>query len=304
MVQSISETCTDLDEGAVLGHVGDLAHDLGAGRVALGQAVPRILAQLLQAQGNAAGLAVELQDLGLELLADAQHVAGMLDAPPSDVGDVQQAVDAAQIDEGAVIGDVLDHAVDDGPLVEGLQQSFALLAQRLFQNGAARNNDVVALLVELDDFELDLFALVGGGVLDGAHVDQRPGQEGADAVDHDGHAALDLAGDDAMQNLVLGHRDFQHAPIGGALGFFAGQDGLAVAVLDVLDHDRGHVADLHLKLAFGVEEFLAVDEGFALQAGIDRHALVVDGDDFRGDQLAFLHFLRIFVFGVKARKAF
>ena len=37
---------------------------------------------------------------------------GWRDAAPGDVGDMQQAVDAAQIHEGAVIGDVLDHAFD------------------------------------------------------------------------------------------------------------------------------------------------------------------------------------------------
>jgi hypothetical protein len=36
----------------------------------------------------------------------------MLDALPGHVGDVQQAVDAAQIHEGAVVGEVLDHALD------------------------------------------------------------------------------------------------------------------------------------------------------------------------------------------------
>ena len=35
----------------------------------------------------------------------------MVDAAPAHVGDVQQAVDAAQVDERAELGDVLDHAL-------------------------------------------------------------------------------------------------------------------------------------------------------------------------------------------------
>jgi hypothetical protein len=34
----------------------------------------------------------------------------MLDPAPGHVGDVQQAVDAAEVDERAEVGDVLDHA--------------------------------------------------------------------------------------------------------------------------------------------------------------------------------------------------
>jgi hypothetical protein len=36
---------------------------------------------------------------------------------------VQQAIDAAEVDEGAVIGDVLDHALDDAAFLEGGEQA-------------------------------------------------------------------------------------------------------------------------------------------------------------------------------------
>ena len=62
-------------------------------------------------------------------------------------------------------------------------------------HGAARQHDVVALAVELDDLEFQRLAFERRRVLDRTDIDQRTGQEGADAVDHDGQAALDLAGD-------------------------------------------------------------------------------------------------------------
>ena len=79
---------------------------------------PRILVELLQAQGDAAAFLVDRQHLALDLLALFQHFAGMADlARPRHVGDVQQAVDAFfQLDERTVVGQVadlaLDHAVD------------------------------------------------------------------------------------------------------------------------------------------------------------------------------------------------
>ena len=54
-----------------------------------------------------------MQDLHFDLLVDLDHFRRMADAAPAHVGDVQQAVDAAQVDERAELGDVLDHALAD-----------------------------------------------------------------------------------------------------------------------------------------------------------------------------------------------
>ena len=150
----------DLDERAVVGDVGDLAEEARARRVAARQADPRILAQLLHAERDAVLLLVELEDLRGDFVADREHFRRMLDAAPGEIGDVQQAVDAAQVDERAVIGDVLDDALDDRAFVQRRQELLALLAQARFEHGAARDDDVVALAVELDDLELERLVLV------------------------------------------------------------------------------------------------------------------------------------------------
>ena len=45
---------------------------------------------------------IDLEDAHLDLLADGEHVFRLVDAAPRDVADVQQAVDAADIDKCAV----------------------------------------------------------------------------------------------------------------------------------------------------------------------------------------------------------
>ena len=149
----------DLDERAVVGDVGDLAEEARARRVAARQADPRVLAQLLHAERDAVLLLVELEDLRRDFVADRQHFRRMLDAAPREIGDVQQAVDAAEVDERAVIGDVLDDALDDGAFLQRRQELLALLAQARLEHGAARHDDVVALAVELDDLELERLVL-------------------------------------------------------------------------------------------------------------------------------------------------
>ena len=59
-----------------------------------------------------------------------QHFGRVVDPAPGDVGDVQQAVDAAEVDERTVIGDVLDHAVDDLAFFELLDDFRTLLGAR------------------------------------------------------------------------------------------------------------------------------------------------------------------------------
>ena len=83
------------------------------------------------------GLMVDLDDLDLHLLADIEHFGGVIDAPPGDIGDVQQPVDAAEIHERAVIGDVLHDAVDDLTFFQILHQFLTLFRTRLFEHCAA-----------------------------------------------------------------------------------------------------------------------------------------------------------------------
>src|SRR5690606_35083201 len=114
------------NERTVVGEVRDLAEQARTLRVATGQANPGIFAKLLDAQRYAALFLVELEDLGFDFLTDLQHFGRMANAAPCHVGDVQQAVDAAEVDERTVIGDVLDDTLDDRTFVQGLEQLLAL----------------------------------------------------------------------------------------------------------------------------------------------------------------------------------
>src|SRR3954453_12821107 len=115
------------DERAVVGDVGDAALEPRADRELDLDPVPRIVQQLLHAERDAVGFVVDLDDLHLHGLADGQNLGRVIDPAPGDVGDMQQAVDAAEVDERTIIGDVLDHAVDDLTLFEVLYQLLALL---------------------------------------------------------------------------------------------------------------------------------------------------------------------------------
>ena len=77
---------------------------------------------LLETERDALGLGVELEHLDANVIADLEQLGRVIDPAPAHVGDVQQAVDAAEVDERAVLGEVLDDALDDLAFLELLER--------------------------------------------------------------------------------------------------------------------------------------------------------------------------------------
>jgi hypothetical protein len=214
----------------------------------------------------------------------------MLDALPSHVGDVQQAIDATQIDECAVIGEVLDDTFDLLAFLQRFQQSFTLGGVLCFQDAATGNDNVVALLVELDDLEFELFAFQVRGVAHWTNVDQRTWQERTDAVNVDCEAAFNLTVDNALDHFFSCEGCFQNNPAFSALGFFTGELGFTEAVFNRVQSNVNFVTDIDSKVASVVVELLKRDECFRLQTSVNGYpaSLVIDINDNTGDDGASL----------------
>ena len=176
----------DFDEATIVGNVGDLAEQTRVGWIAARDVLPRIGAELLQSERNALAFAVEFQNTYVNFFTDFHDLGGVLDALPSHVGDVQQAVDAAQIDECAIISEILDHAFDRCAFLQIVEQRGPFGAVLLLHHGAPRDDHIVALLVELDDLEFKRLVLEIRRIADRPDVDQRSRQERPDVVDLDG----------------------------------------------------------------------------------------------------------------------
>ena len=180
----------DLDEGAERDHLRHAALDDVALAVALDHLLPRIGLRLLEPERDALAVAVDVEHLDLDVLADLEHLGRVVDVAPGELGDVDQAVHAVEVDEGAEVDDVRDLAVDDVARVEPVEDRLAHLLALVLEHGAAREHDVVARAVELDHLAAELLAQELVQVLDAADVDERRGQEAAHAEVED-QAALD-----------------------------------------------------------------------------------------------------------------
>ncbi len=109
----------ELDEGSEVCGTRDGAADALACFVFVGDGVPWVRLELLQAEGDAAlSSGSILRIFGFDLLADGEDVGGLGDAVPADVADVEEAVGTADVDEGAVVGEGADGAGDDVAFLE------------------------------------------------------------------------------------------------------------------------------------------------------------------------------------------
>ena len=161
---------------------------------------------------------------------------------------MEQAVDPAQVDERAVIGDVLDHALDHLALGQALDQARALLGAGLFEDRAARHDDVAAAAVHLQDLERLRDVHQRADVAHRADVDLRSRQEGDGAAEIDGEAALDPAEDHALDPVAGLELLLELVPRGFAAGAVARQHRFAGTILDPVDIDLDLVADLQFGL--------------------------------------------------------
>ena len=271
------------DEGAIVGDVGDAPFQLHADRIFRLDALPRIALQLLDAERDALRLVVDADDLDLDGLADRHDLGGVIDAPPSHVGDVQEAVDTAEIDEGAIFGDVLDDALDDLALLEIGDDLRAALGTRLLEHRAARDDDIAAPPIHLQDLEGLRLVHQRADIAHRADIDLAPRQEGHGAVEIDGVAALHRGEDDALHLLIGLESLLELAPALLAACLLARDHRFAERVLDAVEINLDLVADLEPPILAGGQEFLQRHAAFGLEADIDDGHILLDRDDYPFD---------------------
>jgi len=212
-------------------------------------------------------------------MRDLDDLGRMLDALPGHVRDVQQAVDSPEVHERAVVGQVLDHSLDDVAFLQVVEQGRALRAVLLFDDCAPGHDHVVALLVELDHLEFERLALEIGGIADGPHVDEGAGQEGPDVFDLDGEATLDAAVDHTADDFPGLERLLEAGPGTGALRLFTRQSGRAGTVLDGIERNLDLVARGNLDLAGFILELIRRDDCLGLESDADDDHVGRDADD-------------------------
>ena len=205
----------------------------------------------------------------------------MVDVLPRQLGHVDEAVHAAEVDERTEVHDRRDDALAELARLQVREELVALLGLRLLEERATGEHDVVAVLVELDDLASSSSTDERVQVADAAEVDERRGQEPAQADVEDEPALDDLdhrTGDDLVVPLDL----LDRAPRALVLRALLGKDQPAFLVLLLQDERFDLVADRHDLVRVDVvadRELLARDDALRLVADVEQHLVGVDLDD-------------------------
>ncbi len=174
------------------------------------------------------------------------------------------------------------------PGLRFVEELVTLLALRLLEVRTTAEDDVVAVLVELDDLALEGAAHERMEVADPAQVDKRGGEESPEP-DVDDEPTLDdldhRAGDDALGLLDL--LDRPPGPL--VLCALLREDEPAVLVLLLQDQGLQLVAEGHDLVRIDVvadRELLGGDDPLGLVPDVEEHLVAVDLDDEAGDDVA------------------
>ena len=257
------EAVADADERAEVDELGDRAVDdvadleVGHGRV------PRIRLEAADRQADPASLVVDVDDLGLDLVADLVAGLGVVDLVPAELALVDEAVDPAEVDEHAERGDRADgpgHLLAD---LEAAEQLVALLAPLLVEGDLLGQDEPVRLAVDLEDLQPELAAderleLLGDLLGRVARlVVLRSAREVDDLADR--HEPADPAVDDEAALVVVDDRRLDdhaalelllhRAPLALEAGPPERQDDVALLRLGLEDVDQDGVADGEGRLA-------------------------------------------------------
>ena len=155
------------------------------------------------------------------------------------------------------------------PSSQVFERLAALLVLLFFQKLFARDHDVAALLVELDDGDFHRLALHAIQIPDGTQVHLRARQEGARALNVDGQAALDAFHDDALDRLLLVVSALNLVPRPQPLCLQVREVDVALFGFTLVPHHVDLVAGLELGLALVIENLRNRRHAFGFRPDID-----------------------------------
>ena len=155
-VHQAFDALADLHEGAERHELGDpavdqLADAVGGGELLPGSCWVALSDRLMRSRSRSTSSTCT--STSSPTLHDRRR---MVDVLPRQLGHVDEAVHAAEVDEGTEVDDRRHDALPHLARLEVGEELLALFLLRLLQPGAAREHDVVAVLVELDDLGFEV----------------------------------------------------------------------------------------------------------------------------------------------------
>ena len=291
-VDQTLNTGLDLNECTVVGNHNYLTLHVVAHLEVSIQSIPRMRSELLQTEGDATLLVVEVEDNHVDLLVELDHLVGIVYAAPRQVCDVDESVNTTEVNEYTVRGDILNGTLKDLTLLELTDDLLLLGLELLLDESLMRNNDIAELLVDLDYLELHGLAYELIVVAYGVNVDLRAGEECLDTEHVNDHTALRATLDEALDDCIRLESLINLIPRLRHASLLVREDQLTLLVFSALYVNLYQVADLQVGI---VAELRSGDNTVALVADVDNNFLLVNRDDLTFNYLVVGYFVKGFV---------
>ncbi len=286
-VDETFNTLFNLNEGPERNQLGDLTmHDL-VDLTILKHLLPRIFLSLLEAQRDTLPLAIDVEYPHLDLLADGQNLRRMVHMTPRELRDMDEAVDAVEIDKSTEVNDIGDQAGNQVAYVHTVEDLLPRSTPLLFEHRPATEHDIVAEAIELDHPALEGLAeeLVEFG--HPAYIDQGRRQEPAHAqIQYE--ATLDHFDDVTRNRRALFGRLLDTLPRPLEPGALAREYEPAVGVF-FREHQRVHdIADRDLFRRIDRlpdRQLVGWDDPLALVPDVDKDLVLIDSHNSPCDDI-------------------
>ena len=164
------DTGGDFNECAVVGHNDNFTLNLVTNLEVSVKSIPGMGLELLKTEGDALALVVEVKYYYIEFLIEFNHFFGMAYAAPRKVGDVDKTVNASEVDEYTVSGDVLNDTLEHLTSFEFGDDVLLLLLELGFDKSLVRNDNILEFLVDLYNLEFHSLTNEDIVIADGLYI--------------------------------------------------------------------------------------------------------------------------------------
>ena len=169
----------------------------------------------------------------------------MIDALPGNIGDMQQAINTAQINECTIIGDIFDHPLQNLTFLQVGYQFRAGFGAGFFENRTARDHNIAASAVNFQNLERLRGAHQRAHIMNRTDIDLAAWQKGCCTGKIDSETAFYAAKNNAGNTLLCLERIFQQNPGFLAASFFTAEHGSAITVFHALNIYFNRIAKLN-----------------------------------------------------------
>src|SRR5262249_39960658 len=277
-VNQTLDTLLKLNKRTVVGNADHFALNACSRRIAFARLGPRVRLDLFHPKRHAFALRVVLEDHDFDFLAHLQNFGRMRKSAPRHIGYVQQAVETAEVDEGPVVGYVLDRTLEDDALFENLERLFLERGAFALQHAPPRDHDVAPRTIEFEYVEAAALTNVPIEITRGPHIDVRTRQKR-------GHSdvylepTLDLAKHHPFDRGFALKSAIELAPHFELLGFRVRKHHGTVFGLATFEIHVHFVAFLDRDIAVRVQELGQGNLPFALIVDVDYDLIAGDEKD-------------------------